>query len=273
MSGALSKLIVSNDSILDTIRSGIILNQKALIEINGSLTGTGRLIIHSNNADSSYNLTNVDLSEVIVRKLAGGESNTVTISGLDFAGTFRTENLDASRTVTIACDGPLRAGRIALAADTALVGGNSIITTKSWDSFNGTWTPEQSTVVLSDGGSVVLAPYQSFNRLEVASEDGRTASWTMTAAGAQAPIVTGLDAGKDYIWSIDGVEQGEVKADEHGTIALSYVSTFRHELSVGPAPMTVAMDGMAAAIGIIVALAVLGGVLGMVGTLFGRIKF
>ncbi len=268
MSGALNKLIVRNDAILDTIRSDIYFNQKASIEINGSLTGTGRLTIHSNNEDSSYDLTNVGLSEIIVRKLAGGASNTVTISGLDFTGTFRTENLDASRTVTIACDGPLRAGRIALAAGTALVGGNSIITTDSWDSYNGTWTPEQSTVILRDGGSAVLAPGQSFNRLEVASEDGRTASWTMTAAGAQAPIVTGLKSGS-YLWYLDGVEQGEVKADEHGTIALSYESTFRHELSVGPAPMTVAMDGMAAAVGIVAVLAVLGGLITMV----GRIKF
>jgi Na+-translocating ferredoxin:NAD+ oxidoreductase RnfE subunit len=37
--------------------------------------------------------------------------------------------------------------------------------------------------------------------------------------------------------------------------------------------MTAAMDGMSAAVGIIVVLAVLGGLFSMLGTAFGRLKF
>ena len=37
--------------------------------------------------------------------------------------------------------------------------------------------------------------------------------------------------------------------------------------------MTAAMDGLAAAVGIIVALAVLGGLFTMIGKAFGRLKF
>jgi hypothetical protein len=154
----------------------------------------------------------------------------------------------------------------------AMLGGEGVIRTAAWDSSAGSWTPEDSTVVLSDGGTVKLAPGQSFNRLEIASDDGRSASWNMTATGAQAPIVTGLKSGS-YLWYLDGVEQGEIEADKDGTIALSYVSTGLHTLEVKPTSMTEAMDGLTAAVGIVVVLAVLGGVLGMLGTAFGRLKF
>jgi hypothetical protein len=55
----------------------------------------------------------------------------------------------------------------------------------------------------------------------------------MTATGAQAPIVTGLESGS-YLWCLDGVVQGEVKVGEDGTIALSYQSTGLHTLTVVP---------------------------------------
>jgi predicted phosphodiesterase len=147
-----------------------------------------------------------------------------------------------------------------------LVGGESRITTTSWDTTAGGWEPEGSTVILRDGGTVKLATGQSFNRLEIASEDGRTASWSMTATGTVAPIVTGLRSGS-YLWYLDGVEQGEIEADEHGTIALSYQSTGLHTIEV-TTPMTIAMDGVYQAVGIVAVLAVLGGLFTMV----GRIK-
>ncbi len=102
----------------------------------------------------------------------------------------------------------------------------------------------------------------------IASADGRTASWTMTATGTVAPIVTGLKSGS-YLWYLDGVEQGEVKADKDGTIALSYQSTGLHTIEVKPTPMTVAMDGVYQAVGIVAVLAVLGGLI----TMLGRLKF
>ena len=166
----------------------------------------------------------------------------------------------------------LTTSSVTVGARGVLLGGEGVITTTTWDSSAGTWTPEESTVVLRDGGTVKLAPGQSFNRLEIASDDGRTATWTMTATGAQTPIVTGLKSGS-YLWYLDGVKQGEIEADKDGTIALSYQSTGLHTLEVKPTSMTAAMDGLEAAIGIIVALAVLGGVLGMLGKAFGRLKF
>ncbi len=136
--------------------------------------------------------------------------------------------------------------------------------------YSGTVTlSEGNTLILRDGGSVSLAPGQPISTLQIASEDGRTASWTMTATGTIAPTVTGLDASKDYQWYLDGVKQGELTADGDGTITLSYVSTGLHTLEVKPAPMTLAMDGLAAAVGIIAVLAVLGGLF----TMLGRLKF
>ncbi len=159
-----------------------------------------------------------------------------------------------------------------LTASSVVVGlrgaiGNGTVHTTSWDSTAGSILGNTN-VVLADGGSAVLAPGQSFNELYIASDDGRSATWSMTATGAQAPIVTGLKSGS-YLWYLDGVEQGEVKAGKDGTIELSYQSTGLHTLEVKPTPMTEAMDGMAAAVGIVAVLAVLGGLITMV----GRIKF
>ena len=129
---------------------------------------------------------------------------------------------------------------------------------------------EGNALILRDGGSVSIAP--GLDPSATNHERGGGRDWTMTATGAQAPIVTGLKSGS-YLWYLDGVEQGEIEADEDGTIALSYVSTGLHTLEVKPTQMTAAMDGMAAAVGIIVVLAVLGGLFSMLGTAFGRIKF
>jgi peptidoglycan/xylan/chitin deacetylase (PgdA/CDA1 family) len=155
----------------------------------------------------------------------------------------------------------VRAASVGIAANTAIR--NGTILTSSWDSSAGGLLANTN-VVLADGGSAVLAPGQSFNRLEVASEDGRTVSWTMTATGTVAPIVTGLKSGS-YLWYLDGVEQGEVEAGKDGTIALSYQSTGLHELSVGPAPMTEAMDSLYGVIPIVIGLAVIGGLFTMLG--------
>ena len=136
--------------------------------------------------------------------------------------------------------------------------------------YSGTVTlSEGNTLILRDGGSVSLSPGQPISTLQIVSEDRRTASWTMTATGTIAPTVTGLGANKEYRWYLDGVEQGEIEADANGTIALSYLSTGLHELSVKPTSMTLAMDGLASAVGFIAVLAVLGGLITMV----GRLKF
>lgn len=165
-------------------------------------------------------------------------------------------------------DHAVHASSIVTRNGAAIMGGNGTIVTTIWDTSDGQWDAQQSTVVLHDRGSAVLAPGQSFHRLQVASDDGRTASWNMTTAGVVSPTVTGLRSG-NYLWYLDGVEQGEVKAGKDGTIALSYVSTGLHTLEVKPTQMTEAMDGLAAAVGIIAVLAVLGGLF----TMLGRLKF
>lgn len=76
-----------------------------------------------------------------------------------------------------------------------------------------------------------MAPGQKFNDIQIASDDGRTATWYMNATGTINPVITGLNSG-NYLWYLDGVEQGELTADANGTIALSYESTGLHELSV-----------------------------------------
>ena len=242
--------------------------------ISGYVHGPGTLVAHISR-DAALDIGDgvIDVPLVIELRDNAAGSRTVTMLDDISARGIIVRSSHATNTVTLDIAGrALITDSVAVGARGAIIGGNGTIITSAWDSSAGTWTPEESTVVLRDGGTVKLAPGQSFNRLEIASEDGRTASWTMTATGAQAPIVTGLKSGS-YLWYLDGVEQGEVKAGKDGTIALSYQSTGLHTLEVQPTSMTAAMDGLAAAIGIIVALAVLGGVLGMLGKAFGRLKF
>jgi hypothetical protein len=206
----------------------------------------------------------------ITNRLSTAADSLVTMNG---PGTIKSLTVTSDVEHTIALH---LAGESLYVSDGVTIGeggeiGNGTVHTGAWHSINGA-IGDDTALILRDGGTVKLAPGQSFNELYIASDDGRTATWSMTATGTVAPIVTGLKSGS-YLWYLDGVKQGEIEAGEDGTIALSYMSTGLHSLEVKPTPMTAAMDGMAAAVGIIVALAVLGGVLGMLGKAFGRLKF
>lgn len=237
----------------------------------GVIEGNGQLIVRLYHENQAYALGDVRCPVTVTLYKWSKAGRTLTLDGDATIGSTITITSDSPNfyTTTVDVDDhALAAYGVVLRDWGELHGGNGTITVTSWDSTMGSWMPENSTVVLRDGGSVKLAPSQSFNRLEVASEDGRTVSWTMTATGTVAPIVTGLKSGS-YLWYLDGVEQGEVEADKDGTIALSYVSTGLHELSVKPTSMTIAMDGVYQAVGIVAVLAVLGGLITMV----GRLKF
>ncbi len=236
------------------------------MHIDGKVCGPGTLKLDVRATGAIYDISYVE-SPVLLEQWSEIASPSVTTLYGNSAAELRIVNQHATHQMTVKASESLSVTGLTLSAGTILMGGDSVITTTTWDTSAGAWAPERSTVVLSDGGSAVLAPGQSFNELYIASDDGRTASWTMTATGAQTPIVTGLKSGS-YLWYLDGVEQGEVEADRDGTIALSYQSTGLHELSVEPTSMTIAMDGVAAAVGIVAVLAVLGGLITMV----GRIK-
>lgn len=155
--------------------------------------------------------------------------------------------------------------RLTVKANSTLDMTNSAVTVDGTSDLSGaTIVSTNGTFAMSSGYSLMMPPGQSFPRLEVASDDGRTARLTMTATGTVAPTVTGLKSGT-YLWYLDGVEQGELAADANGTIALSYQSTGLHELSVKPTQMTIAMDGMYQAIVIVVMLSVIGGLITMIG--------
>lgn len=207
---------------------------------NGTIAsiGSGRMEFAHMSSLSYPDLGNLECNLVISRHTTSTNNAKVTLtSPLITTGYIRVQSMHDTATMVVdAADYDISAGDISLGIRSALLGGSGTITTSAWDSAAGTWTPEESTVVLRDGGSAVLAPDQSFNALYIASDDGRTASWSMTAIGAQAPTVYGLRPGSVHTWYMDGVEQGEVTADANGTIALSYMSTGLHTLSVGPDP-------------------------------------
>lgn len=238
--------------------------------ISGYVHGPGTLVAQiGTNAVLDMGDGVVDVPLVIQLRDNAARSRTVTMLDDISAREIIVRSSHATNTVTLDTAGrALITDSVVVGARAAIIGGNGTIITSAWDSSAGTWTPEESTVVLRDGGTVKLAPGQSFNVLQVASDDGRTASWDMTAIGTVSPTVTGLKSGS-YLWYLDGVEQGEIEADKSGTIALSYWSTGLHTLEVKPTSMAIAMDGMAAAVGIVAVLAVLGGLITMV----GRIKF
>jgi peptidoglycan/xylan/chitin deacetylase (PgdA/CDA1 family) len=242
-----------------------------VLRVTGRLGGEGALSVASR-GDMSLDLRNIDVNMVsVVLTTAAAAPRTIYIlASADDLRNIKFNSNHASHSLTVDFAGNSLAAERITVGERCVVGNGSVYTS-TWDSTAGS-VLDNTNVVLRDGGSAVLAPGQSFNRLEIASDDGRSASWSMTATGTVAPIVTGLKSGS-YLWYLDGVEQGEVEADKDGTIALSYMSTGLHTLEVKPTPMIEAMDGLAAAVGIVAVLAVLGGVLGMLGTAFGRLKF
>lgn len=203
------------------------------VDNQGTIDGPGMLLVRAYDVDPTIELgtaSHVKLSNTFD---ATGSRTFVLATPIDCQRLI-IESEHATHSTTLDLDAQtMTVNTLIIGARGAMLGGEGVIRTVAWDSSAGSWTPEDSTVVLSDGGTVKLAPGQSFNRLEIASDDGRAASWTMTATGAQAPIVTGLESGS-YLWCLDGVVQGEVKAGEDGTIALSYVSTGLHTLTVVP---------------------------------------
>ena len=243
-----------------------------VLRVTGRLGGEGTLTVASR-GDMSLDLRNVDVNMVSVRlSSAAAAPWTIYIpASADDLRNIEFMSSHASHSLTVDLAGKSLAAEGVTLGERCAVGNGSVYTS-TWDSTAGS-VLDNTNVVLRDGGSAVLAPGQSFNRLEIASDDGRTASWTMSATGTVSPTVTGLESGVSYRWYLDGVKQGEVEAGEDGTIALSYKSTGLHTLEVKPTSMTEAMDGMAAAVGIIVALAVLGGLFTMIGKAFGRLKF
>lgn len=258
-----ASLILEPGSVL-TVRT---MTVSDCVRVSGIMSGDGRLVLSCRSTDGAFDLSNISVGATIVTQSPiAAAPRSATLSGYTETE-LRIANDHATIPYTVHLGERLSVTSLTTAPRTVLRGGNGAVTTSYWNSTAGMWLPEQSTVVLRDGGSAVLALGQSFHRLEVASEDGRTASWNMSATGAQAPIVGGLKSGS-YLWYLDGVEQGELTADKDGTIALSYESTGLHELSVGPSAMTVAMDSMYSAISIIIVL----GVLGMVIAMIGRIK-
>lgn len=243
-----------------------------ILRVTGRLGGEGTLNVVSR-GDMSVDLRNIDVNMVSVRlsSQATAPRAIYIMASADDLRNIEFSNSHASHSLTVDLAGNSLAAEGVTVGERCVVGNGSVYTS-TWDSTAGSIL-DNTTVILRDGGSAVLAAGQSFNELYIASDDGRTASWTMTAAGPQAPIVTGLKSGS-YLWYLDGVEQGEVEAGEDGTIALSYESTGLHSLEVKRIPpLTVATDIMFDVIPLIISLVVLGGVLGMLGKAFGRLKF
>ncbi len=278
-------------SIADTERANfeVVINSKytpvSYYVVNqGTIDGPGRLVMK--NRDNVWGLLEVMAYDVDPTIEIGTASHVRLCITIDATGSrtfflatpidcqllmIDSANISAGTTYTATLDldaQTITADTLIIGELGAMLGGEGVIHTAVWDSSAGSWTPEDSTVVLSDRGTVKLAPGQSFNRLEISSGNGRTASWTMTATGAQAPIVTGLKSGS-YLWYLDGEEQGVIEAGEDGTIALSYESTGLHTLEVKPAYMATAINSIYQVAGIIMVLTVLGGLITMV----GRIKF
>lgn len=197
---------------------------------HGVISGEVPLKIFMHNADKEISFGTVRTT-VDVRTAAPTRNNVLTVTGGDVDGLRVRASDSTSYTNTVNLAGNSIVAGIVSIEERGIIG-NGTIRTMSWDSTAGTIL-DGTSLILSDGGTVKLAPGQSFDALYIASDDGRTASWTMTATGAQTPIVTGLKSGS-YLWYLDGVEQGEIEADKSGTIALSYVSTGLHTLTVVP---------------------------------------
>lgn len=253
---------------------GLLHNNNLIVQTNkivnrGTIIGNGgEFWVYTRTATLDFGAVSADMA-VVGNSWGIGSNMVATITGDQvIGGALRAYSSHTTYALVLDLNGH------DLVADGATAGirgsiGNGTVYTYSWDSTAGGLL-SNTNVVLRDGGSAVLAPGQSFNALQIASVDKRTASWNMTATGTIAPTVTGLESGVSYLWYLDGVEQGEIEADENGTIALAYESTGLHELSIGPTQMTVVMDSMYGAVSVMISLFALAAVLSAIGGLFGK---
>lgn len=246
-----------------------------VINNQGEITGDGYLHVKlynsGNGGDKTISFGRVSCPvDIIGYSITNGDVTLTLGEDAVFGGPLRVYCDRVGYTMTLNCDNHnLSSPSIKSFTRGIILGGNGTITTAYWDSTIGGWNPEASTLVLLDGGSVHLADWQRINIFQVESKDGRTATWDMAASGIITATVTNLEANGTATWYIDDINQGDVRVDENGSIELSYLSSGIHELSVGPTQMTVAMDEMYTAMSIMIACALIGGIIAMV----GRIKF
>ena len=201
---------------LRIIKSDIILN-------HGIIEGGG-VSIRIRTVNRQITLGHMHSDVTLTNRPSTVADSAVTMNG---PGTIKSLTVTSNVEHTIALH---LAGESLYVSDGVTIGeggeiGNGTVHTGEWHSINGA-IGDDTALILRDGGTVKLAPGQSFNELYIASDDGRTASWTMTATGAQArssrppvrqlPVVPGRrGAGRD-------------RGRQDGTIALSYVSTGPH---------------------------------------------
>ncbi len=233
----------------------------------GTITGPGAILL-AHNDHVSWDFSRLNCY-IVVSAIASVTKNIVVTATSDIdARGIEVLSDHATYTCTLDLDEYDMRATSVTAGIHGIIQGNGTIVTTAWDSSVGGWEPRDSTVRLTNGGFASLGAAQSFARLEISSEGQRTTSWTMSAGGWQNPIVTGLVAGGIYSWYLDGEEQGEYTADENGTISLRYLSSGLQSLEIVHDPMSEAMRSIYGVIPIVIGLAVIGGLITMV----GRIK-
>ena len=106
--------------------------------------------------------------------------------------------------------------------------------------------------------------------------EGSSITWVMET-GADSTVkytIPGMTPGWEYDLIVGGRTVTSAEAGADGVLVIEHdAMAGLYTMEIRPSSMTVAMDGLAAAIGIIVALAVLGGLFTMISKAFGRLKF
>lgn len=193
---------VAPEKILDIILVGDNFNNSGVIAASG--TGYTRIGLYTANVtlDTGVITSNV---QMWARSSATSSRMMTLTSDAQFGG-LTVLSGHASNTFKLDCAGyDINANMITIGARGIIQGGEGEITTASWDSSAGTWTPEASNLHFTGTGTVKTASGQTFYNLTVSAGASITQSsnvevtnwmeldggaWTKGAYTLTAPLMT-----------------------------------------------------------------------------------
>jgi lysophospholipase L1-like esterase len=152
----------------------------------GSISGSSKMVVFQfgGSADSNMVISFGTISAPVVVDGTGSMPGSRILSlssSNNNLGKITIQSAHASNTLTLDCAGyDLHTDEVSVKAKGVLLGGEGDITTTTWDSSAGTWTPESSNVIFDGTSTVKTASGQTFYDVSIPAGSSLTMLSDMT---------------------------------------------------------------------------------------------